>query len=84
MKKLIILFIIIGALTLIVLFFISVFIAKTSIKPVEEAYNFQKRFIADASHELKTPLAIIKTNIDIIYANENDTIKNQKKWFNYI
>ena len=65
-------------------FFISVFIAKTSIKPVEEAYKFQKRFIADASHELKTPLAIIKTNIDIIYANENDTIKNQKKWFNYI
>ena len=55
-----------------------------SIKPVEEAYNSQKRFIADASHELKTPLAIIKTNIDIIYANENDTIKNQKKWFNYI
>lgn len=84
MEKLIILFIIIGLATLIVLFFISVFIARKSIKPVEEAYNSQKRFIADASHELKTPLAIIKTNIDIINANENDTIKNQKKWFNYI
>ena len=84
MEKLIILFIIIGLATLIVLFFISVFIARKSIKPVEEAYNSQKRFIADASHELKTPLAIIKTNIDIIKANENDTIKNQKKWFNYI
>lgn len=84
MEKLIILFIVIGLASLVLLFLISVFIARTSIKPVEAAYNSQKRFIADASHELKTPLAIIKTNIDIINANENDTIKNQKKWFNYI
>lgn len=84
MEKLIILFVVIGSASLVLLFFISVFIARTSIKPVEAAYNSQKRFIADASHELKTPLAIIKTNIDIINANEEDTIKNQRKWFNYI
>ena len=84
LNKLIAEFIIIGVISLIVLFILSVHIAKKSIKPVEAAYNSQKRFIGDASHELKTPLAVIKTNIDVLKANENDTIKNQEKWFNYI
>lgn len=36
------------------------------IKPVEQTLDEQKRFIADAGHELKTPLAIIKTNMDVL------------------
>ncbi|MDY2730443.1 MAG: ATP-binding protein [Clostridium sp.] len=84
LNKLIVEFIIIGVISLVILFALSVIIARKSIKPVEAAYNSQKRFIGDASHELKTPLAVIKTNIDVLKANENDTIKNQEKWFNYI
>lgn len=37
-------------------------LAKMSLKPVEKAWNQQKNFIADASHELKTPLTVILTN----------------------
>ena len=84
MTELIIIFIVIGIASLGLLFLVSLILARKAIKPVEVAYNGQKQFIADASHELKTPLAVIKTNIDIINANEEDTIKNQKKWLNYV
>lgn len=48
-------------------------------KPVEESFNKQKEFIADASHELKTPLAVITSNIDMIHGKKED-----EKWINNI
>lgn len=84
MKRLLITFSIIGVLSEGILFAASFIMGKNAIKPVEAAYNGQKRFIADASHELKTPLTVIKTNLDVLYANKDDTIQNQKKWFEYI
>ena len=84
MEELKIELIIIGLVSLIPLFFLSIIVANASIKPVEEAYNAQKRFIADASHELKTPIAVINTNLDVLEDNKQDTIASQEKWFNYI
>lgn len=69
---------------LIAIFFISKFFANRSIKPIKETFERQKQFIADASHELKTPLAVINTNAEVLLANSEDTIKNQSKWINYI
>ena len=40
--------------------------SKRVFKPVEESYVKQKRFITDASHELKTPLTIISANVDLL------------------
>ncbi len=48
-------------------------------RPVEEVLEDQKRFIADASHELKTPVAIINANIAIL---EKETGSN--KWLSFI
>lgn len=84
MNRLIIILIIVGVVSLIFLFFVSIFIAKKAIKPVEEAFKAQKQFIADASHELKTPLAIINTNMDLLLVNKEDKIVNQQKWIDYI
>ncbi|MBB6633525.1 sensor histidine kinase [Cohnella thailandensis] len=69
---------------LIVIFFVSRYFANRSIAPIKEAFDKQKQFIADASHELKTPLTIINTNTDVLLANSEDTIRNQSKWLHYI
>lgn len=41
------------------------FISSRAVRPLEEAYRNQQRFITNASHELKTPLAVISANLDM-------------------
>lgn len=77
-------FFIIISLSLILLLLISIYFTNKSIEPIKEAFDKQKEFITNASHELKTPLTIIKTNLSLILSNKNDTINNQIKWINYI
>lgn len=42
--------------------------SKRAVKPIAESYEKQKQFITDANHELKTPLTLILTNLDIAEA----------------
>lgn len=77
-------FLFVGIGMLIVIFLISIFYANRSIRPISESWAKQKQFIADASHELKTPLTTIMTNCDVLEANENETIKSQREWLGYI
>ncbi len=48
---------------------VSVLLCRWLIKPVEEAFDKQKMFIADASHELKTPLAVILSSAEAMERN---------------
>ncbi|QGU96081.1 two-component sensor histidine kinase [Clostridium bovifaecis] len=77
-------FLVAALIMLIVIFFISKFFANKSIKPIKEAFDKQKQFIGDASHELKTPLSVISTNVDVLLSNKEDSISNQSKWLYYI
>lgn len=77
-------FITVATITLVIIFFISRFFANKSVSPIKDAFDRQKQFIADASHELKTPLAVIKTNVDVVLSSENSSIKDQSKWLEYI
>lgn len=53
-------------LGIVVVFLLVLFLTRLAIRPVEESYAKQKRFITDASHEIKTPLAIIDANTEVI------------------
>lgn len=59
-----------------VVIIISYYLTKYLTKPVIDSFNRQKTFIADASHELKTPLAVIMASAD--------AIEEESKWVNNI
>ena len=55
---------------------ISYFLAEIAIKPVKEAYESQKIFVANASHEIKTPLAAIEANLEAADIRDNKWLRN--------
>ena len=57
---------IIGSTALIILIIISNLIARRIVRPLEENDKRQKRFISDAGHELKTPIAVISANSELL------------------
>lgn len=65
----------VGVAIEIIVFIIAYYWSEKIVAPVEDAYNKQKLFIANASHELKTPLAVIQANME---AMEVD--KSNQKW----
>ncbi|WP_097006653.1 sensor histidine kinase [Lacrimispora amygdalina] len=61
-------------------FLLSLFLSRLAMKPAEQAWDQQNQFIADASHELKTPITVILANLQILLAHKERTIKEQEKW----
>ena len=65
------------ALGLLAFFGLAVLLARSAVRPVEEAWRQQKQFVADASHELKTPLTVILTNTELLQSPDYDTAQKQ-------
>ena len=61
-----------GIVTLIVFFFLSVFLARKIVAPLEKNYQKQKQFISDAGHELKTPVAVVSANAELLSREVGD------------
>jgi len=69
----------IWSISFLVFWFISILLAQWAVRPVEIAWNQQKQFVADASHELKTPLTVIMTNAELLQGT--DYTKEEKQQF---
>lgn len=65
-RNLLIVSVILGILGLAFLFLFSAFLSRRLTSPVSETLEAQKRFVSDAGHELKTPLTVISSNVDLL------------------
>jgi len=65
-------FVLLGSAALVLL--LIVLLSKRVVKPIAESYEKQRQFVTDANHELKTPLTLILTNLDIA---ESELGKNE-------
>jgi len=68
-----------GVIAILLITFISIKIANRIVSPMEESYKKQKQFTADAGHELKTPIAAMSANIELLAREVGDN-----KWLDNI
>lgn len=61
-------------------FAVSVKLSALAAKPMEEAMRREKQFIADASHDLKTPLSVILANNSILLENPETSVGSVRRW----
>ncbi|MDQ0359659.1 sensor histidine kinase [Breznakia pachnodae] len=77
-------FAIVAVVSSILALLFSRYFANRAIEPMKETFQKQKQFVSDASHELKTPLTIINTNVDLVLSNEDQSVASQKQWLTNI
>lgn len=71
--------VIVGLISIIILSVAAYFLSGLIVRPIKVAFDKQKQFVSDASHELKTPLTVISANADVLSGEIGEN-----KWLTYI
>ena len=71
----------IGLFSFLVFLCISIFLSRWAVRPVAQAWTQQRQFVADASHELKTPLTVIMTNAELLQSD--DYVQAERESFSH-
>ncbi len=69
----------VDGLLLLIIAFSSYFLAGKTLKPIKDTLDAQTKFSADASHDLRTPLAIIMTESEVLLQDKDQSISDYKK-----
>ncbi|MBI3888636.1 HAMP domain-containing histidine kinase [Candidatus Nomurabacteria bacterium] len=69
----------IDGILILIITFLSYFLAGKTLKPIEENFDDQKKFYADISHDLRTPIAIIATESEVALQNTSNDEKELRK-----
>lgn len=65
---------------MLIIFLFYYYFAKHAIEPVKQSFLRQQELIANASHELKTPLTVVRTNLELIQSDPSSTVEDNRKW----
>ena len=74
----------IGLGSLAVFFGISLLLAQWAVRPVEKSWKQQRQFVADASHELKTPLTVILSSLDMLEEYDDADPEKRQRWLDNV
>ncbi|WP_304969641.1 sensor histidine kinase [Romboutsia ilealis] len=77
LRQLIFVFIIGILISLIITYYLAIYLTKKALVPIETAWNNQAKFIQDASHELRTPISIISSKLERMLKYPNRTISDE-------
>ena len=77
LRQLIFVFLIGILISLIITYYLAIYLTKKALVPIETAWNNQAKFIQDASHELRTPISIISSKLERMLKHPNSTISDE-------
>lgn len=78
-RRLVNICLVIGILAVGILMVTVIFLSNLVVNPIEEGFQRQKQFVADASHELKTPLSVISANVSVL-----EDMYGENQWTSYV
>ena len=63
--------------SIIITYFVALYLTRKALSPVENAWYSQAKFIQDASHELRTPITIVSSKLQSLLTTPNSTISDE-------
>lgn len=76
--------VILFASSMLLIALVAYIVSSRLVNPVEQSFIKQRDLIANASHELKTPLTIISTNLSVVESEPESRVKDNSKWISSI